>query len=291
MRGEDLMEAMGGLDEALLEKANSYRAEKRSGFSWTRYLGMAACIMLLVGLAVINMSLANVNSALADGDRTKQLEDGNVYKVKTLDKEDVIVNYSELVKRGKTSLYVLAVTGGDRFDAICTEINSVKEEAWPDLYEEMNLSYAIPILRFAGREEFVTEYMFPQVKEGKIVSFLFPRVDVQTEAPLSIGLLGGGDELYADSDGKLGIGPGGGTALRWLAPLTSKENPLMIVDVEGYDLGFVPRFYIIGDIAYCATDYSELGFPPAFQNYTPEIDWQRVEEYGWELEVIGIELY
>ena len=63
MKGEELMEAMGGLDEALLKKADSYKAEKRSGFGWTRYLGIAACIMLLVGLAVINMSLANVNSA------------------------------------------------------------------------------------------------------------------------------------------------------------------------------------------------------------------------------------
>ena len=288
MRGEDLMEAMGGLDEALLKKADSYQPEKKSRFAWARYIGMAACLMLLIGLAAGNI-------ALAGGDKkSKQYKDGNGYKVETIDllgikKEDII----------NAPLYVMTVTGGEKFEAAAAFIEELREDwylvhagelqEWPNPYEGLDLSYAIPIFRFAGMDEHDTEYYFLSIEEGRIIRVAQMAMDSETGEFIRCNIIDG--ELPALADNKEDYrGPGFSNLMKWFAHLTTEENPVMLTHIDSVDEKLAGQFLVTGDTAYCPVK-SFMGDPAAFQTYTSEIDWQRVKDYGWELEIKKIELY
>ena len=297
MRGEDLMEAMGGLDEALLEKADSYQPEKKSRFAWVRYIGMAACLMLLIGLAARNI-------ALAGGDKkSKQYKDGNVYKV-----EPFVFYRTEDVEI--TPLYIMTVSGGKLFDAAVEEITKYNagvenlQKQWtathPDneqwgqsgLYTwDVDLSYAIPVLAFPESDEYAVVFYFFKVEDGNITECVQVGMSLETGECVYAG---GADysKVGVPLDVQYENRVGDGAFFRWMAHLTSEDNPLkmvcLVTEPSNQKQVFSNTYYVIGDTAYCPVDF---GNQSAYADSTPEIDWQRVKEYGWELEVRKIELY
>ncbi len=289
MKDQEARKMVSSLSAKYVEKyAEPEAAPAKEKAGVLKYVAMAACLMLLIGLAAGNIALAGGEK------KSKQYKDGNGYKVETIDllgikKEDII----------NAPLYVMTVTGGEKFEAAAAFIEELREDwylvhagelqEWPNPYEGFDFSYAIPIFRFTGMDEHNTEYYFLSIEEGRIIRVAEMAMDSETGEFLRCLIVSGEYPALADNE-EDDRGPGFSNLMKWFAHLTTEDNPVMLAHIDSVDEKIAGQFLVTGDMAYCPVN-SFMGYPSAFQNYTPEIDWQRVKDYGWELEVKKIDLY
>ncbi len=269
---EELMTSLS--PRYITEFASPVPAEKKSaGFAWKSAAGLAACFVLVAALVVGNVVLAGNNKG-------NRYTDGTVYKVKPIE--------SVLSEEIGGSLYVYTVTGGKHFDEIVSFIKegqNSKNEELRNLLEGVDLSYALPTLRFTQAQSDDFTYSFPVVENGRIVKVVYgfigpsgkPAYVVQTNPALQ-GIKGG---MMTTCE-----------ILERLASLTSQDKPLMTVGLdtttETAGTGIITGFNVVGDTAYY--DNTDEALIPAFETMTPGIDWDRVEENGWKLTVKELKL-
>jgi len=248
--------------------------EKKSHSAWKSVAGLAAYFVLLTALVVGNVVLAGNNKG-------NHYTDGTAYKVKTIES----VPSEEI----GGSLYVYTVTGGKHFDEIVSFIkegqNDSDNEELRNVLAGVDLSYAIPALRFTQAQSDDFTYAFPVIENGRIAKVVY-------------GFIGpSGRPVYVIQTNPALQGIKGGmmtTCERWerLASLTSQDKPLMTVGLdtttETAGTGIITGFDVVGDTAYY--DNTDEALIPAFETMTPEIDWNRAEENGWKLTVKELKL-